>query len=99
MKGHTPGHVGYQIMSGNQKLFNIGDTAHSSVVSLARPEWDIAFDGDHKTADENRMKTLEELAKSHEAVFAPHFPCPGIGHIEADGKGFKWAPLAGPEIE
>lgn len=98
LKGHTPGHVGYQIKSEKQKLFDIGDTAHSSIVSLAKPDWDMAYDGDHQKADQNRMKTLAEVAKSKETVYAPHFPFPGIGHIEADGAGYKWVPITGSDI-
>lgn len=99
LRGHTPGHVGYRIASGKQTLFDIGDTVHSSILSLAKPDWDVAFDGDHEKADKNREKTLARLAKSKEVVFAPHFPFPGIGHIEADGEGYKWVPITASEIE
>ncbi|HEY1752561.1 MAG TPA: MBL fold metallo-hydrolase [Caulobacteraceae bacterium] len=44
--GHTPGHVGYVIASGGQRLVDIGDIAHSSIISLARPDWIIDFDSD-----------------------------------------------------
>lgn len=94
LRGHTAGHVGYRIASGKETLLDIGDTAHSSIISLAKPQWDIAFDGDHIKADENRMKLLAKLAKSQELVFAPHFPFPGVGHIQADGDHFKWVPMA-----
>lgn len=92
LKGHTPGHVGYQIKSGKARLFDIGDTVHSSILSLAKPDWAVAFDGDKPEAEQNRAKTLAKLAKDHEMIFAPHFPFPGVGHIEKDGDHFKWAP-------
>lgn len=92
LPGHTPGHVGYQIVSGKEKLIDIGDTVHSSVVSLAEPKWDVAFDGDHAKAEKSRLKILNRLAKSQEMVFTPHFPFPGVGHVEADGDHFRWAP-------
>ncbi|MBZ9678222.1 MBL fold metallo-hydrolase [Mesorhizobium sp. ES1-1] len=96
LAGHTPGHVGYQIKSGNERLFDIGDTAHSSIISLARPDWGMAFDADKPQGEENRAKTLGMLAKDHELIFAPHFPFPGVGHIEADGDHFKWVPSDQP---
>jgi glyoxylase-like metal-dependent hydrolase (beta-lactamase superfamily II) len=99
LPGHTPGHVGYQIMSGKGKLFDVGDIAHSSILSLAKPDWDVAFDGDHEKADATRAKALAKLAKSKETIFAPHFPFPGIGHIEADGAAFKWVPETAETIE
>jgi len=92
LPGHTPGHVGYEITSGRSRLMYIGDIAHSSIVSLARPDWSIVFDGDHVAARETRRKTLSALAKSGEWVFSPHFPFPGAGHIAAAGQGFVWEP-------
>ena len=92
LSGHTPGHVGYQIASGKERLFDIGDTVHSSIISLAKPDWGISFDGDKPEAEQNRVKTLSTLGRSHERIFAPHFPFPGVGNIEADGDHFKWIP-------
>jgi glyoxylase-like metal-dependent hydrolase (beta-lactamase superfamily II) len=90
--GHTPGHVGYEIASGGARLLDIGDTAHSSIVSLARPGWGMGFDGDKALGRESRIQTLTRLARSHELVFAPHFPFPGVGRVVPAGEGFAWAP-------
>ncbi|MGO4355223.1 MBL fold metallo-hydrolase [Rhizobium sp. RAF36] len=92
LKGHTPGHVGYQIVSGKEKLFDIGDTVHSSIISLAKPEWAVGFDTDEKGGEKNRIATLKKLAADGELVFTPHFPFPGIGHIKAEGDHFAWDP-------
>ncbi|MGB6451630.1 MAG: MBL fold metallo-hydrolase [Steroidobacteraceae bacterium] len=94
LPGHTPGHVGYQIVSGHSRLLDIGDVAHSSIVSLAKPEWTVSFDNDANLARATRLKTLGALANDHELVFAPHFPFPGVGHIVAEGDAFTWQ--AGP---
>jgi glyoxylase-like metal-dependent hydrolase (beta-lactamase superfamily II) len=92
INGHTPGHVGYEITSGNDKILDFGDTAHSSILSLARPKWSMGFDEDKKVGEKSRVKMLKQLAESHELIFAPHFPFPGVGHIIAKGKHFSWAP-------
>ena len=92
IEGHTPGHVGYEIVSGRARLLDIGDTAHSSVVSLAKPEWVMGFDSDAAVAKASRRATLTRLAKSHELIFAPHFPFPGVGRVVAAGDGFAWRP-------
>ena len=92
LDGHTPGHVGYEIVSGNQRLLDIGDLAHSSVVSLRKPEWTMGFDSDAALAKATRKATLARLAKDQELVFAPHFPFPGVGHIAVDGEGYTWQP-------
>jgi glyoxylase-like metal-dependent hydrolase (beta-lactamase superfamily II) len=88
--GHTPGHVAYEIASGNQKIEDVGDTVHSSIVSLAKPQWLGEMDGDAKTAAAVRTKEVARLAKAHELVFAPHFPFPGVGWIVPNGNGYAW---------
>jgi glyoxylase-like metal-dependent hydrolase (beta-lactamase superfamily II) len=92
LKGHTPGHVGYEITSGGAHLLDIGDLAHSSIVSLAKPQWGLQFDSDPALAKETRSATLKQLASDQTLVFSPHFPYPGLGHIEAAGDGFVWKP-------
>jgi glyoxylase-like metal-dependent hydrolase (beta-lactamase superfamily II) len=92
LAGHTPGHTGYEIISGRTRLLDIGDIAHSSIVSLAKPEWTVTFDEDKRAAKATRLKKLKELARSHERVFAPHFPFPGTGRIMTEDEGFAWKP-------
>jgi glyoxylase-like metal-dependent hydrolase (beta-lactamase superfamily II) len=92
LKGHTPGHTGYEIVSGKSKLLDIGDMAHSSVVSLAKPEWAMGYDSDKPAGETTRRAELTTLAKSHEMIFAPHFPFPGTGTIKVKGDGFVLIP-------
>ncbi|HEY6923267.1 MAG TPA: MBL fold metallo-hydrolase [Steroidobacteraceae bacterium] len=90
LKGHTPGHTGYEISSGTEHLLYIGDLAHSSIISLAKPQWGVQFDSDSATAKAARADTLKQLSSDQELVVSPHFPYPGVGHIEAAGDGFTW---------
>ncbi|MEO7715538.1 MAG: MBL fold metallo-hydrolase [Capsulimonas sp.] len=90
--GHTQGSVGYLIVSGKSSLMDIGDTAHSSVISLERPEWRIKYDENSPEAIGVRKATLKKLAAGHTLVFAPHFPYPGVGRIAKDGVGYQWKP-------
>ncbi|HTH97116.1 MAG TPA: MBL fold metallo-hydrolase [Stellaceae bacterium] len=90
--GHTPGHVGYQITSAGRHLFDIGDTAHSSLISLADPAWANGYDTDTAQGRASREKILAEVAASHERIFAPHFPFPGIGTIAKAGHAYAWKP-------
>ncbi len=90
--GHTPGHVIYAIASQGRTLLDIGDTAHSAIVSLARPDWTNGFDVDRAAGARQRRQELQRLAASRALVFAPHFPFPGVGRIEPDGDGFRFRP-------
>jgi glyoxylase-like metal-dependent hydrolase (beta-lactamase superfamily II) len=91
LDGHTPGHVGYEITSGKERLLDIGDLAHSAVISLGKPEWAMGFDSDRALAKVTRRATLAMLADENEWTFAPHFPFPSVGHIVVDGDAFRWA--------
>lgn len=92
IEGHTPGHLGYELHSGDAKLLDIGDMAHSSIVSLAHPEWTMGFDSDSAKAKASRTEWLGKLADSHELIFAPHFPFPGVGYVIRNSQGFAFEP-------
>jgi glyoxylase-like metal-dependent hydrolase (beta-lactamase superfamily II) len=96
IKGHTPGHMGYEIVNGDDRLLDIGDSAHSSIVSLVRPDWAMGFDSDRAVAKASREKLLSDLSKSHEKVFSPHFPYPGVGTVESEGVHYRWQPTLKP---
>lgn len=91
--GHTPGHVGFEIVSGGDRLVAIGDIAHSAIVSLAKPGWSIRFDASDAEGKATRRAELARLAKSGDLVFSPHFPFPGVGRIVARGEGYAWEPV------
>jgi glyoxylase-like metal-dependent hydrolase (beta-lactamase superfamily II) len=92
LDGHTPGHMGYEIKSDGKRLLDVGDMVHSSIVSLAKPEWVMGFDSDKDVSKATRRATLTKLSETHELIFAPHFPFPGVGRIEKAGDGFVWKP-------
>ncbi|ALN57772.1 metallo-beta-lactamase superfamily protein [Lysobacter enzymogenes] len=92
--GHTPGHSAYEIASGEERLLYIGDSAHSSIVSVQRPQWTIQFDGDAPKAEASRVALLKRIADGNLHVYAVHFPFPGLGRIKPQGEGFVWVPDA-----
>lgn len=88
--GHTPGHSAYEIASGDERLLYIGDTAHHFVISVQRPEWTVAYDTNAPLAQTSRRALLQRAADGKLRIYSPHFPFPGLGHIEAQGDGFVW---------
>lgn len=90
IRGHTPGHSGYLITSGQSSLLYIGDAMHHFVVSVQRPNWTIAFDGDAPTAEASRSALLTRSAADGQRLYAVHFPFPGIGKVERRGDEFIW---------
>jgi glyoxylase-like metal-dependent hydrolase (beta-lactamase superfamily II) len=91
--GHTPGHTGYSITSEGKTLLDIGDVAHSAIVSLAKPGWAEGYDFDKVAGAAARLAILKPLADERTLIFVPHFPFPGVGRIEASGDAFAWRPL------
>jgi len=92
VKGHTPGHSAFRIGTGANSLLYVGDSMHHHVVSLQKPDWHIAFDGDAKTGAASRAALLEELAAGNQRIYAVHFPFPGLGRIQKGDAGFTWVP-------
>ena len=90
VKGHTPGHSAYLITSGAASLLYVGDSMHHYVVSVQKPEWTIAFDGDAPTAEKSRAELLASSAANGQRIYAVHFPFPGVGKFEKQDDGIVW---------
>jgi glyoxylase-like metal-dependent hydrolase (beta-lactamase superfamily II) len=90
IKGHTPGHSGYLITAGSSSLLYVGDSMHHFVISVQKPEWTIAYDGDAKVGAASRAALIAQLAASQQRVYAVHFPFPGLGKFEKKGDGAVW---------
>jgi glyoxylase-like metal-dependent hydrolase (beta-lactamase superfamily II) len=92
LKGHTPGHSGYRIGSGTDSVFVFGDAMHSYLVSVRKPAWQVAFDGDRELAATTRVALVKSSAASGQRLYSEHFPFPGIGKIVKDKDGPSWQP-------
>ena len=90
--GHTPGHSGYSIGSGESSLLYVGDSMHHYVVSVQRPDWTIAFDGDAPTAQKSRSELIAQSAANKQRIYAVHFPYPAVGTFEQRGEEYVWVP-------
>ncbi len=92
LPGHAPGHSGYEIVSGDERLLYIGDAMHSSIVSVQRPELVNGWDTDSPLAIRTREGLLERGALQGLRIYGGHFPFPGLGRFERRQDGFVWAP-------
>lgn len=94
--GHSPGHSGFEIVSGAEKLLFIGDAMHSSIVSVQKPDWQIQFDNDAPVATASRIALEERAAANNLRLYGYHFAYPGVGRIEKTGNTYRWVPEAAP---
>jgi glyoxylase-like metal-dependent hydrolase (beta-lactamase superfamily II) len=92
IKGHTPGHSGYEIGSGADSVLYIGDAMHSYVVSVQRPMWKVLYDNDQETGAASRVALVKRAAATGQRIFAVHFPFPGIGKIVKQNDSYVWVP-------
>jgi glyoxylase-like metal-dependent hydrolase (beta-lactamase superfamily II) len=91
--GHTPGHTVYAVESHGQKLVLIGDLIHLAAVQFDNPQVTIAFDSDEKAAYAARKKVFDDAAKNGWLVGGSHLQFPGLGHLQTQGKGYRWVPV------
>lgn len=92
MPGHTPGHTGYRLSSGNDQLIIFGDVAAFASLQFSNPDIGISFDADGTVAASTRKKVLAMLATDKIAVAGSHLPFPGVGHVDARDDAFAWVP-------
>lgn len=90
--GHTPGTAFYLVASKGQSIEFLSDVIHCSAVQMERPDITIKFDVDSKNAAKVRAEGLARFAKDKQLIAAPHLPFPGVGYVQAEGKGYRWIP-------
>jgi len=91
--GHTPGHLGVRIASGNDQLLMWGDVVHTQALQFPRPDWSISFDSDPALAAQTRMRLFDMAATDRIVVAGSHLSFPGLGHVTRRSEGFGFVPL------
>lgn len=91
--GHSPGHMGWMLESGNARLMLTGDTANHYVWSLGHPDWEVRFDADKAAAAATRRQVFGMIAADRIPFVGYHMPFPGVGFVEAQGDGFRYVPM------
>ncbi|MDB2369205.1 MBL fold metallo-hydrolase [Octadecabacter sp.] len=92
LPGHTPGHSGYLIDSGNDALLIWGDATAIAAYQFSHPEAGIAFDADGAQAATTRLALYDMVISDRLAVTGTHLPFPGYGHVERSGDAYAWVP-------
>ncbi len=87
--GHTPGHIGLEILSEGQRFWLLVDTLHAPF-QLEHPDWAPRYDRDPDQARSTRINLLKRAAEEQIPVMLYHFPFPGVGMVRAAGDGFSF---------
>jgi len=92
--GHTPGHTGYLIESGGERLFIWGDVVHMPEVQVPRPEVSMVVDTDPEAAAASRRRVFDMVASENLLVTGMHLHFPGFARIIREGSGYRLVPEA-----
>ncbi|HWX49028.1 MAG TPA: MBL fold metallo-hydrolase [Roseomonas sp.] len=88
LPGHTPGHTGYRIDSGNESLLIWGDIVHVPEVQVARPQVTMQFDVDPALAAETRRRTFDMVATDRQLIAGMHTHFPGFANLARRVDGY-----------
>jgi glyoxylase-like metal-dependent hydrolase (beta-lactamase superfamily II) len=89
LPGHTPGHMGVALTSGQETAIYVGDMIHHPL-QVEHPAWTPVFDALPAMARQTRAALLERARREGSLVLSYHLPWPGIGRI-----GSTWDPVSG----
>jgi glyoxylase-like metal-dependent hydrolase (beta-lactamase superfamily II) len=93
LAGHTPGHTGWLIQSGNDSLLIWGDLVHLASIQIARPDTGLIYDVDPQAACATRRRMFDRIAADKLEVAGAHLDFPGFGAIVRKGAGFAFEPM------
>jgi glyoxylase-like metal-dependent hydrolase (beta-lactamase superfamily II) len=94
LRGHTPGHTGYEFSSQGKKILFWGDVMHVQRLQLPDPKITVGFDVDPTAASATRDQLFRKLASGDVVIAGPHMLFPGLGRLHKEGSGYSWAPVA-----
>ena len=94
LPGHTPGHTGYLVTSGDAALLIWGDVLHVQDVQLRRPEVGMIFDTDPDEATRSRLRALDMAARDRLMVAGMHLHFPAFSFVQKLSEGYALVPDA-----
>jgi glyoxylase-like metal-dependent hydrolase (beta-lactamase superfamily II) len=89
LPGHTPGHTGYVVASGNETLLIWGDVCHVPALQMPNPDITMAFDSDGPMAAATRRRVLDWVSTDRLLVAGMHLHFPGFAHVMRRGDGYE----------
>jgi glyoxylase-like metal-dependent hydrolase (beta-lactamase superfamily II) len=92
LHGHTPGHSGYMIASGDKSLLIWGDIIHVPEVQVPRPEVTMVFDTDPHQAAATRKRVFDMVTTDRQLIAGMHAHFPGFAHLVKQGDGYLMLP-------
>ena len=92
LPGHTPGHTGFHITSGNEQLLMWTDIVHLPFLQSRHPEVYLAFDIDPEQAKTHRKRLFDKVATDRLLVAGSHLDYPAFAHLERTANAYAFIP-------
>jgi glyoxylase-like metal-dependent hydrolase (beta-lactamase superfamily II) len=90
LPGHTSGHTGWLLNSGEERLLLYGDVVHLPAIQFLHPEASMSYDTDTAQSAASRQTVFRTAAREGLLVAGMHMDFPCFGHVVADGDGYRW---------
>jgi len=90
--GHTPGHMSFELSSGDVTALVVGDAIGNGHLALARPDWDAPADQDPALGAQTRVALLNRIAEADMPIVGFHLPGGGLGRVARSGDAFAFTP-------
>ncbi|KAE9628636.1 MBL fold metallo-hydrolase [Parasedimentitalea maritima] len=90
LPGHTPGHTGYMLNSGDESLLFWGDVIHMTGLQFTHPDMTIVYDMDPVQTAQTRRNLMDRAAADNLLVTGAHIDFPGLGRVHRDGDAYRY---------
>ena len=92
LPGHTPGHTGFTVCSGQQRLLIWGDIVHFPHIQTVRPAVSVMFDVDPDLAAETRNTVLQKAVDEQLIIAGMHLDQTGFVRLRYAEGEYRIAP-------
>ena len=92
LPGHTPGHTGYLVSSGDDRLLIWGDIVHVPEIQVPRPDVTMTFDIDPVQAAATRRRAFDMVASERLLFAGMHVHFPGLARLAPHGSDYALVP-------
>lgn len=89
-RGHTPGHVSFDVAVGAETVTVLGDALTHPVFSFRYPDWAGGFDQEPERAIATRKRLLDKSASDRGRIVGYHLPAGGMGRVERAGAAYRF---------
>ena len=93
-RGHTPGHMSFELRAGSQSALVLGDAIGNHHVAFRKPEWISGSDQDGELAASTRQVLFDRIMAEQMQVVGFHLPQGGMGRVDRAAEGYVFVPGA-----